>query len=132
MQLPVLRIIKPSEYLYSILLLAFKIIPDIIDDDGLGQVPAQLGQVLDVDPIHILTAVPVESMMEYLWLVSLDEGGGQLLNMIEYKISVVLECRREDDDLKYLGHLMQESDAPRPDPELLLLGLEVHEGLVEV
>jgi hypothetical protein len=54
------------------------------------------------------------------------------INIIKDKVSIILGGSGKDDDLIELAHVLEELYAAGSELKLLLLGDEVHEGLVQV
>ena len=125
MEFSVLLVAYPRADLDSILFLPGEVLFDIVDDDDSLQVPSQLREVLDVDPICLLTAAPVEPIIYQLCAVL---G----LDLVQDVISIVLQGCCENDNLEGLRHLLQELDAAWSQMELLLDRVEVDQRLVHV
>lgn len=54
------------------------------------------------------------------------------IQLIKYKVSVVLMGRCENDQLEYLAHFLQELSTKRSHFELAQLCIEVHQRLIEI
>jgi len=54
------------------------------------------------------------------------------IQLIKYKVGVVLMGRCENDQLEYLAHFLQELSTKRSHFELAQLCIEVHQSLIEI
>lgn len=139
LQLVVVRITDPREYLYAIFGLTLKVISNIVHNEYFAEAASQTTQVLHIHAVVKLALWTVQSVREQLLavvglllLVGHVHQGSAPLNHVQYEVGVVLRGSSEHDELEVPRHLFEEPEAARPQLKLLLGRDEVHQCLVQV
>ena len=116
LELAVVQAAEPAEDVDAIVGLQLEVFRDVVHYYSLRKVPAQAAQILHVDALSELAAVPVEPVADAL----------ELVEVVEDPVRVLFQPGRENDQLVVLGHLSQESGCMRPGPVVAPSRVEVH------